>query len=77
VCPDQRTGFYNSAADNGQAPNVASSHGDPLHRVKSEPVCTIYHLAQASQTATIANAISQTVRHCSIPGVGIFAGPHR
>lgn len=23
------------------------------------------------------NAILQTVRHCSIPGAGIFAGPHR
>lgn len=35
------------------------------------------HLAQASQTATIANAITQTVQQCSIPGPGIFAGPHR
>jgi hypothetical protein len=34
-------------------------------------------LAQASHTATIANAITQTVQHCSIPGAGIFAGPHR
>ena len=34
-------------------------------------------LAQASHTATIANAITQTVQHYSIPGAGIFAGPHR
>jgi hypothetical protein len=70
--PDQTTDCYNLADEDRGCIFTKSS------RTASSPKSVLSTwLKLHGRQLPIGNAITQTVQHCSIPGAGISAGPHR